>query len=549
MSTTIRTDLDDGKVVAGFKRIAAAAKSTHVELQKSNADTAANSWVKYVDSSYKAEKANRISAEGLGFVSGALGRLNPGLALLGEQTVKQLPTLMAWGSALTKWGLAGGALAAVAGAGSKVALALAQINKEGVGANTELGKLIALANSVTPGSFADKVLSGALGLVGANRNDLNEQARQDASKWTMDESRSGSKSGGNLSNMNQRSAQQQKIKDYTSGVGGIESKERVSELLALEQKRIEGLRTLESLTDSEAEASAAYTDALKSRYEEIDSRIDDLRESEKAFANEQQARWVDEIKTTEEAKKAVERLTGEYRALYRQDKLTDDEKKRRLAELNSAQAKHNALLDEEKKAHLEIVDAMKQEAIARRQARQEAEQQRQEAIKARAAELIGQQGGNMGLAGEGGVDPKMMRKARAAASRAVRDQIKEVQRAFADEMAAADNMQRAGINVDEQRKEIRQRRARGVREAKAGRGDAEQDALMDMQKGIMDRVLANGGAQLGQGKLQLEINQEAANQIDKNNRDIIEINRQMAGFLAARKAAGKAARNQRAGQR
>ncbi len=549
MATTIRTDIDDKPVTDGFKRIAAAASSTSSTIQKtaeSSASKSANAWVKYADSTYKASKT---SAEGLGFISSALGRINPQLALVGEQTVRQLPTIMAWGSSLAKWGLVGGAMAAIGGAASKIAFSLSQINKDGVGANSELGKLVDMANSVKPGSFAERLLTGTLGALGVDRNEINDQQRQDSTTWKMDEEKSGSKSGGNLFQMNKSRDQQQKIKDYTSGVSGVESKTRVSELLELEQKRIEGLRTLEALTDSEAEASQAYTDALKSRYEELDARIDDLRESEKDFANEQKALWIDDIKTSEEAKKAVERLTGEYRAAYRNDKLSGDEKKQRLGELSKAQGQYNKLLADEKQNHKDIVEAIRLEVIARREARMEAEKERQDAIKARANELLGQQGGAGGLANEVRVDPKMIRKARAAASQAVKQQVAEVQQAFADEMEAADRLERGGINVDEQRKEIRQRRNQGIRAAKAGRGDREQDELMDQQKNILDRVVANGSLQLGQGQLQLEINQEAANQIDQNKRDIIEVQRQMAAFLAVRKAVGRAANNQQRLQR
>lgn len=114
MSTTTKLDLDITNAVSGFDTVSEKAKQTGKDISDSA----------------------RMSAEGLGFITSTLGRLNPALAFVGESTVKQLPSLIRMGDQLKRMGLAGGAIAATGAAIGAIAAELGRARKETVQAGS-----------------------------------------------------------------------------------------------------------------------------------------------------------------------------------------------------------------------------------------------------------------------------------------------------------------------------------------------------------------------------------------------------------------------------
>jgi hypothetical protein len=125
--------------------------------------------------------AAKVSAEGLGFVSQALGRVSPQLALLGEQSTKQLPTIMSLGQSMSKYVFAGGALATIGASAGKVAYEMSQISKGTITADSHLGQLLATSNDISPNSFFGRLLNGtfnrALNAFGTSLQEVEEQQR------------------------------------------------------------------------------------------------------------------------------------------------------------------------------------------------------------------------------------------------------------------------------------------------------------------------------------------------------------------------------------
>ncbi len=548
MSTTIRTDLDDKPVVDGFKRIAAAATSTTATIQKtaeSSASKSANAWVKYTDSTYK---ASRTSAEGLGFISSALGRINPQLALVGEQTVKQLPTLMAWGTSLAKFGLVGGALGTIGASAISIAGNFRKLRNETVEAEGALGKYISLLDSMRLGGAAGKQ-------VGAIADELDRQ--RNPPKWTMDEARSGDMDKTRGDAVRNAIAQQAKIKDYTSGIDNVDSTEKINAMLAAEEKRIKGLEQLHHLTVEEADASQAYQEGLIARYDVLNSRIDDLRQLEKDFATEDKNRSVADIKTKENANALIAKQIGLYRQLYNTDQLTGDKQKEILTTINALQSKKNSLLEEERQ---------KREALDAAMRKEEAQEDRRNRNAGRG--LVDQLRGGAGGGGGDGVDRgagignqivgavdknRIQRQARNAAMIVMRQKIDELDEAFdqeiADIRAKVASGELGGREGADLRRQALKDRNQGRLAAKAQEKSDEktiaQRETANAANKVVDALEARGDLDAKQAEA---VRQLAKAAIDDKAR-IENLEADFDRIIAAMGAANKAGRNQRAGQR
>lgn len=364
MSTTIRLDLDDAKVAAGFKRIAQSVKDSSATIAAATNGMHAP-MTRYTAQMKAAEgqtkKTAQVSSEGLGFVASALGRLNPQLAMVGEQTVKQLPTLMKWGTTISKMGIVGGAFSAIAGSVAKVAFGFAQLNKEAVSAETTLGRLIdnvsQLDQSATITKLLNRGIDAGLGMFGgASRDEIQQQMREEQTKWKMNDEKSGDPQKVIRDQMAKSLEMQAKLKDAGGGMMALNSTADIQQKIELEKKRIDGLAQLGKLTEEEAQVSAAYQSALIARYDEINERMNDLYDLQQSIADEQETRWVAELKNSQEATKQLQKYIGEYRRLHNTDQLTEQRRHELLQAMNALQGRKLALLGEEKQKQIELTE-------------------------------------------------------------------------------------------------------------------------------------------------------------------------------------------------
>ncbi len=588
MSTVIRTELDDTQVAAGFKRIQAGANATTLTWNKMAAQT---------------HQAGKVSAEGLGFVSQALGRINPSLALLGEQSTKQLPTIMALGTSMSKYVFAGGALAAIGASAGKVAMEMGRVRKETVDATSALGQLIETGKDINPNSFWGRLMNGTLAaatnLFGTSVAEIEEQQRDMArgAAWRDKGDEAKNRSEGIANSLRGAQSQRAKIRDYTSGIDGMDSASKIQALIAAEEKRIAGLVTLGKLTDEEAQASDAYTQALEQQYDVVIHRIDELRDLKADFAIEEKNRQLEDIKYSKDAKKNVDDLIGQYHQLYNTDQLTGEKKKALLAEINAAEQKYIELRNKEYEQNKLLLE---QEKEARIERMMDMEREKNAVAGERAANLfqrlkeagagggvgggvIAQQGGGvqgwrqwggaaaMGLnpfgpmdgnaGGEGGgnavgggeaavgggnINPRMRRQARNAAQKAFREEVKRIQQAFAEEMGAVDEKEKLGVDVADQRRDVRQRRKQRLVDAEAERANNAQENLVEAQKLQLDKAVEAEGNRRKLTREQIDLMHQL---VDLQAQTIAAAEADRKDLDAIRAALGRAANNQRANNR
>lgn len=590
MSTVIRTELDDTQVAAGFKRMQAGAASTSTAFAKWSNQTAG---------------AAKVSAEGLGFVSQALGRISPQLALLGEQSTKQLPTIMALGQSMSKYVFAGGALAAIGASAGKIAFEMAKVRHETIDANSALGQFIETSNTIKPNTFLGRLMNGtvngALRLLGTSTAEIEEQQRDIArgGSWRDKGDEARNRSEGIAYNLRAGQSQRAKIKDYTSGVEGIDSVDKINQFIEAEKKRIAGLVQLGKLTDEEAQASDAYTQALEQQYDVVIGRINDLRDVETQLATEEKQRWIEDIKTKQEAKKALDDMIGEYHQLYNTNQLTAKRQKELLAGIANAQAKYNEKLNEERQFIKDNIALIKEQTQARIEQRAEMEKQRQGEVKGWAQQLRdAAKGGGAGHVGDGGLAQQgggpngwrawggaaamginpfgpgmgnatggdvqaggddggmpvvglqangpIARRAAGIARRELKAQIQQIRKAFDDEMAAADKLEKQGIDVKDQRKEIARRRNQKLAEARGDRDDNEREAMLQLQRDARDKQVEAAAKRRDMGREQIELLKKV---VELQDIEIADQNALQKDLDAIRAVLGRAANNQRANAR
>lgn len=603
MSTTVRTDLDDAATLAGFKRIQEAAIETARKMDESNKSWARSASISSQGQAYMQQlsKGARLSAEGLGFVSQALGRVNPSLALLGEQSTKQLPTIMALGTSMSRYVFAGGALAAIGISAGKIAAEMGRVRHETVGADSALGQLIKTSKDINPNSFLGRLANGTLAraasLFGTSIAEIEEQQSdlQRGGAWRDKGDEGRNRSEGIANTLRDAQNQRQKVKDYTAGVSGMDSAAEIQRKIEFEKQRIAGLVQLGKLTDEEAQASDAYTQALEAQYDEVIGRINELRDIEETLANEQKTRWIGDIKTQSEAKKVLSDLIGEYRQLYNTDQLTGEKRKNLLAGIAAAQSRLNEKLAEERaeiKANIELI---KQETAARWENKIAARAEHADQVKAFAEKLRaaarGGGGGGLVAQGPGGVDgqgaarpqgwqawggasrmslnpfdqgggegggadiggggldaqpgainPQLRRKAKNAARRAFLEQVDDIRRGFDDAMAAMDKLEKAGINVDDQRKEARKKRNQAMVQARGERGEEEQQAVLNVQQDARDKQIEAAAKRQKLSQDQLEVLRQVVALYDA---EVAENAAQRKELEAIKATLGRAANNQR----
>ncbi len=116
----------------------------------------------------KFAKTGQQSAEGLGFITSALGRLSPGLSFVGEATTKQLPTIIQYGDQLKQWGLVGGAIAATGAAIATIAAEMGKARKETIQAGSAGESFMEFLENVSNFKSVDIPFFGRLQVISRN---------------------------------------------------------------------------------------------------------------------------------------------------------------------------------------------------------------------------------------------------------------------------------------------------------------------------------------------------------------------------------------------
>jgi hypothetical protein len=159
-----------------------------------------------------------------------------------------------------------------------------------------------------------------------------------------------------------------------------------------------------------------------------------------------------------------------------------------------------------------------------------------------------QAGGDDGGLPVVGMQPNgpIARKAAGIARRELKAQIQQIRKAFDDEMAAVDKLEKQGIDVKDQRKEIARRRNQKLAEARGDRDDNEREAMLQLQRDARDKQVEAAAKRRDMGREQIELLKKV---VELQDIEIADQNALQKDLDAIRAVLGRAANNQRANAR
>ena len=109
-------------------------------------------------------------------------------------------------------------------------------------------------------------------------------------------------------------------------------------------------------------------------------------------------------------------------------------------------------------------------------------------------------------------------------------------------MAAMDKLEKAGINVDDQRKEARKKRNQAMVQARGERGEEEQQAVLNVQQDARDKQIEAAAKRQKLSQDQLEVLRQVVALYDA---EVAENAAQRKELEAIKATLGRAANNQR----